>query len=94
MRGERGASAVEYLGLVAAVAILMGGLLAVGEHRVRREAPVDPIAVLVRVVTPPAAPPPPRVRRAGARPRAARRTRPAPPPRPVVDVPRWALGGW
>jgi hypothetical protein len=91
--GARGASAVEYLGLLGAVAILMGGLLVVGEHRVRREAPVDPIEVVARAVT---APPPPRVRRAPA-PRAkpaARRPRPAPPARPVVEVPRWALGGW
>jgi hypothetical protein len=94
--GERGASAVEYLGLLGAVAILMGGLLVVGEHRVRREAPVDPVEVLVQVVKTPARPRPPRVRRAGSvAPRPpVRRPRPARPERPVVEVPRWAAGGW
>jgi hypothetical protein len=95
---ERGASAAEYLGVIGAVAILLGGLLAVGEHRVRREAPVDPVEVVARVLTPPAPPRPPRVRpapAAGSRPAPAiRRPRPARPTRPVVEVPRWAAGGW
>ncbi len=51
MSGQRGASAAEYLGVIAAVAVLMGGLVAVGEHRVRRQAPVDPVEVLARLVS-------------------------------------------
>jgi len=98
MSGERGASAAEYLGVVAAVAVLLSGLVAVGEHRVRRQAPVDPVEVLVRAVSVPAPPRPPRARPApGTRARPApapRRPRRAPPERPVVEVPRWAVGGW
>ena len=98
MSGQRGASAAEYLGVLAAVAVLMGGLLVVGEHRVRRQAPVDPVEVLARAVAVPAPPPPPRARRVpgvGERPAPTpRRKRKAPPERPVVEVPRWAAGGW
>ena len=93
---ERGASAAEYLGVIAAVAVLLGGLVTVGEHRVRRQAPVDPVEVLVKAVTRPSLPRPPRARPAPwavARP-APRRPRPALPERPVVEVPRWAVGGW
>jgi len=97
-RRERGASAAEYLGVICAVAILLGGLLAVGEHRVRRQAPVDPVEVVARPLMPPAVPRPPRVRTAPAAGATAtpvtRRPRPPRPRRPVVEVPRWAAGGW
>lgn len=97
MSGERGASVAEYLGVVAAVAVLLSGLVAVGEHRVRRQAPVDPVEVLVRAVSVPTPPRPPGARPApvaGARPAPApRRPRRAPPERPVVEGPRGAVGG-
>ena len=96
--GQRGASAAEYLGVIAVVAVLLGGLLTVGEHRVRRHAPVDPVEVLVRSVAVPAPARRPRARRgADAAPRPAMvppRPRPARPARPLVEVPRWARGGW
>ena len=93
--GQAGSSLVEYLGVVAAVALVFVGLLALSDHRVGREAPVDPVAQIVRVLGPPAPP----ARRSAPRARPAAPARPRPrrpprPPRPVVEVPTWAIGGW
>ncbi|MCU0308556.1 MAG: hypothetical protein MUE51_12465 [Thermoleophilia bacterium] len=96
MRGARGAGAAEYLGLVAAVGLLVGALLVVRPHLGGRTPPVRPIPAVVRLLgapvrlmapapAPAARPAPPRARRA---PRVRRRP-PPPPPRPVLMLPEW-----
>jgi len=88
-RVQRGAGTLEYLGVVAAVGVLLVGLTAVGEQRAARRPPVDPIEEVTRLVRPPAVVRPLRARPvAPARPRARRPAR----PRPVVRAPRWVLG--
>jgi len=76
-------ASLEYLGLVVAVALMIGALLVTAERRLSHRPPVRPIPVLVRPLAEPrpvvVRPRPPRVAR-----------RPAPPPRgPVVELPSW-----
>jgi hypothetical protein len=85
-----GQSTLEYAGLVAAVAIIIGALLIARPHVVGRTPPLRPVTPLARLLQP------------LERPRPARPARPAPPRRPtrprtrrpsvVVRVPDWALG--
>ncbi len=82
--GEHGQAAVEYLAIVGVVAVVLGGLIAVGEARTSRRPPIDPFRVLADPVRPPVVP---RVRTSGRRPLPPRR----PDGRPLVTAPRWAL---
>ncbi len=91
-RRQRGAAAIDYLGVVLVVGLVMAGLVAVRPYQPSRRPPIDPVSVLARPLKPP-----PRLR---TRPRAVR-SRPRPPrrrparPRPpgiTVEVPRWWLG--
>ena len=83
----RGSAALEYLGIVCAVAVAFGALLVVRQVTVERRAPVRPVEPIVRLLDLLRDPPtvvrrsPPR----GVRPRVT----PAPTPRVVVEVPRW-----
>ena len=89
-RCQRGAAAVDYIGVVLVVGLVMAGLIAVRPHTPSRRAPIDPVSVLAKPIKPP-----PRVR---TRPRVVRprppRRRPARPRPPgvIVEVPRWWLG--
>jgi hypothetical protein len=83
-----GSAVAEYVGAVAAVAALMGGLLALRPQAISRRPPVRPLAPFVRLLAE-VAPPPARPATAGpSRPR-----RPGPPrrrPGPlVVPLPTW-----
>jgi hypothetical protein len=87
-----GSATADYLGAVAAVALLVFALLAVREHRPERRPPIDPVAHVGRLLRPP---PVARPRPATpVRPRAPRPRwpRPAPPARATVLVPAWAVG--
>lgn len=86
----RGSALVEYLGVVAAVGVLMLALLVVRTHQPSRHPPIAPVAGIAALVAGP--PPPPRARpRTPSRPRPPRPSRPRP-PRPSVLVPTWAVG--
>ncbi|MDX6646083.1 MAG: hypothetical protein QOK40_1810 [Miltoncostaeaceae bacterium] len=76
--GAAGSAVAEYLGLIAAVAAVVAGLLVLRPHVVSRRPPVRPLAPFVRILGELAPPSPPR-----AAPR-----RPAPPGRPAPRRPR------
>lgn len=86
----RGAAAVDHIGAVVAVGLLMLALVAVREHRPQRRPPVDPVAAVAALVRPAPVVRAPRPRSA-TRPRPPRPRRP-PPARPAVLVPGWAVG--
>jgi len=86
-----GMAVLEYVGLVAAVALMLAGLLVLRAHTVGRRAPVRAVPAVVHLLGRPGGlitvdrpPPPVRPPRPPHRPR---------PPRPpvVVDVPDWLL---
>jgi hypothetical protein len=86
---ERGVAALDYLAIVAVIALLVAGLLVVREQVASRQAPVRPLPGLVRLLG-----------RVGEvldphrphRPRPARPRRPRPRPDPViVRLPPWLL---
>jgi len=84
-----GAGVAEYVGLVAAVAAVVGGLLVLRPHTISRTPPVRPLAPFVRILAELASPAPPRP--PTAHPARARRPvprRPAAGPL-VVALPRW-----
>src|SRR5205823_10597944 len=89
LAGAAGAGVIEYLGLIAAVAAVVGGLLVLRPQAVSRRPPVRPLAPFVRILSELAPAPLPRAKR----PRPARPRRPVPrPPRPgplVVPLPTW-----
>lgn len=95
MRGrrQRGMAAVDYVGAVLVVGLLMLSLVAVREHRPGRRPPVDPVANIAALVRPvviprPRAATPARVRTTPRR-RAPRRPAPE---RAIVRPPGWAVG--
>ena len=84
--GSGGLAAAEYVGLVAAVALVMGALLVLRPHDAGRRAPVRPLPAIIELI---GAPVQPVVRP----PRPPRKRRRRPPPEPhIVDVPDWLLG--
>lgn len=80
---QSGQAAVDYLAIVGVVAVILAGLVALGDGRTSRRPPINPFPVLAEPVTPP---PTPRVRRSRVRAPTPRIDR-----RPVVTAPRWAL---
>lgn len=90
---RRGMAAVDYLGAILVVGLLMLALVAVREHRASRRPPVDPVAHVATLVRPITIPRPratvPRAPRTTTRRRAARRPAPE---RVVVRPPGWAVG--
>lgn len=87
---QRGAGAVEYLGVVAAVGVLLVGLTAVGEHRVARRPPVDPLPQITQLLRAPPVARAPRARPVAPSPRPRPRAK-RPRPRATVTVPRWVI---
>lgn len=84
-----GFAAVDYVGAVALVAVLMAALVAVGAHEVSRRAPLNPAKPLAALVAKPVLRPRPRAAtpRRGRAPRQVRpRTRREP---LIVDAPVW-----
>ena len=80
---QRGQAAVDYVAVVAVVAVVLAGLVALGDGRTSRRPPINPFPVLGEPVTPPPAPRVRRFRRETPRPQVDRR--------PVITAPRWAL---
>jgi len=92
--GCRGMATAEYVGLVAAVCLVIAGLLVVRPHDAGRTAPVRPLPAIVDLIGEPARrllPPPPRPNPRPPRPRRPR-PRPVPTPRIVVELPPWVVG--
>lgn len=83
-RDDTGAALLETVGLMAAVAVLIAGLVATGGCQPARRAPVRAVDEIRALVRPPA---PPRVRATGPRRRPAP-SRPRPRP-PATPVPTW-----
>jgi hypothetical protein len=87
--GAAGSGVVEYLGLIAAVGAVVGGLLLVRPQVVSRRPPVRPLAPFVRILAELAPPSVPRP----APPRGPRQRRPVPrrqgPGPLVVPLPTW-----
>ena len=84
-----GLAAAEYVGLVAVVALVIGGLLVLRPHDAGRRPPVRPLPGIIDLIGAPVRPPTPPRTRTGP----VRRPRPRPPrERHLIDVPRWLLG--
>lgn len=91
---SKGFAAGEYLAVVAAVCLMLAGLLVLTSHRPGRTPPVRAIPVLSKLLAAPARLlRPPVVRRPSAAVRRPRRPpvrRPSPPPI-VIQIPRWLV---
>ncbi len=86
-------AAVDYVGAILVVGLLMLSLVVVREHRAARRPPVDPVANIAALVRPVTVPRPrattPRPPRATPRRRAPR---PPVPERAIVHPPGWVVG--
>lgn len=94
MRAPNGYAAVDYLAVVAVVAIVLAGLTALRPRHVGTDAPVDVLPPIIRLLGHPARAlaPPPRPARPRNRLPARPRPRPTPPPRDrsaIVPLPEW-----
>lgn len=96
MNTQRGFAAVDYLGIIAVVGIVLVGLVTLRPTRVGPETPVDVIPPIVRLLGRPVDNLEPRPSRpARPRPQAPTRPRPRPrPPRPAggpstIPLPQW-----
>ena len=90
--GRRGASVVEYLGAVAAVGLVMLGLLVVRPYAVPRRDPVGAVPYVVRLLGHQARRlDPPRARAAPTKVRRTNRRSPRRRPPLVVDLPEWLV---
>lgn len=85
---SEGSAAAEYLGVVAAVGLMMLALVAVRQHQPHRRPPIDPVGRIGALVSAPAVPRPVRVRPGPSAPRPRRPPR----PRATVLAPIWATG--
>lgn len=95
--GPRGFAAAEYLAIVAAIGLMLAGLLTLRAHEAGRTPPIRAIPVLAkllatpqRLLRPPVVPRPPISTRPPRRPRRPPVRRPTPPPI-VIQVPEWLL---
>lgn len=87
-----GFAAVDYVGAIVLVAVLMAALVAVGAHEVSRRAPVNPAKPLAALVANPVVRPRPRPQptMTPRRRRAPRQARPRARRGPlIVDAPAW-----
>jgi hypothetical protein len=88
-RGSRGASIVDYIGIIATVGVMMLGLLVVRPHVIRGRDPVGAVPYVVRLLGEQVRQLP-TARTAPVRPRPPVKRRPRPAkPRVVAQLPEW-----
>lgn len=91
-RGAGGSAVADYLGVVAAVGVMMLALVTVREHHPSRHPPVDPVAHIAAILRPAPSQPRPRATPRVVRRPPVHRPRRAARPRATVLAPVWAIG--